>query len=208
MSQFKPKPAVDKSKIDVSACFMIYVACLGDIERVALAMDLAPEVVRALAESENWISKVRKASLMAKSDEPHAYERAVNRGIQFLQGHAIRSVVQRILDVLSKQDGNELLASLAQTKAGQVQYSAKFLAELSQAAERGNHLCLNALGDTLSEREEGDDGEGKVNLAGVHSAVLAALNSPIAIGAERRILEQNVEDIVKKNMPERPDTND
>lgn len=196
---------IDKTHIDVAATFLVFVAVCGDVDRCALAMDLDPAIVRALAEQENWLTKLKKVSLMSKSEVPGQYERACNRAIMYLQGHAIRSIIQRILDVLSKQEGNELLASLAQTKASAVTYSAKLLQELSQASERANYMCLNALGDTVSERaEEREGGEGKLNLSEVHAAVLGALNSSAAMGAERNLLEQNVEDLVRANVPPKP----
>lgn len=196
---------IDKTHIDCAATFLVFVAVCGDIERCALAMDMDPAVVRALAEQENWITKLKRVSLMAKSDTPGQYEKACNRAIMYLQGHCIRSIVQRVCDTLAKQNGNELLASLAQSKAGSVVYSAKFLAELSQASERANYMCLNALGDTVSERaEEREGGEGKLNMSEVHSAVLNALNHGSAVGAERHLLEQNLDDMVRKGVPPKP----
>lgn len=196
---------ISKTDIDVAATFLVFVAVCGDVERCALAMDMDPAVVRALSEQEQWVSKLKRVSLMSKSEVPGEYEKACNRAIMFLQGHAIRSIVQRVCDTLSRQDGNQLLASLAQTKAGQVTYSAKFLAELSQASERANYMCLNALGDTVSEREsEREGGEGKLNMSEVHASVLNALNHGSAVGAERHLLEQNVEDLVRKNVPPKP----
>lgn len=198
------KNKVSKDSHDISAMFLCFVATCGDCERTGLAMDIDPEVVREISEREGWIQKVKKVSLMTTSDKSGDYERGVNRALNFVAGHMMRSVIQKILDTLSKQDGNELLASLASVKAGQVSFSAKFISDLSSALEKVSHITYVALSDSVPERETKKDGSEEMDLQSLHIAVSSALGHSAGAGAERKLLELTVEETVRNTVPPKP----
>lgn len=196
---------IDKTSLDVSQIFLVFMSLVGDIERTALALDLDPDVVRALAEQEGWTDKIKRVSLLSKSEKAGDYEKAVNRALCFAQAHIFRSAIQRLLDVIARQDGNELLSTISQVKAGQVSYSAKLFSDLASAMEKAHHLSYLALGDETANRGGVEGEEEKAGtMAEVHASVLAALNHPIAAGAERKLLENSIEDLVKVNVPTKP----
>lgn len=115
-----------------------------------------------------------------------------------------RGIVQKILDALARQDGHGLLATLSSTKAGQVTVSARFVTDLAAALEKFSHISYLALSDSVPEREVKKDEDGEVNMQGVHASVLAALSAPIAAGAERRLLENTIEETIRNTVPPKP----
>lgn len=193
---------IDKTTIDVSQTFLVYMSLVGDVDKTALACDLDPEIVRALAEQEGWTDKIRRVSLLSKSEKQGDYEKGVNRALCFAQAHIFRSMIQRVMDALSHQNGEQLMASMAQTKAGQVTISAKLFSDLASAMEKAHHLSYLALGDETANRG-GKDGEAEqdLSMAAVNASVLAALNHPQAAGAERKLLEDSIQDIVTSKIP-------
>lgn len=193
---------VDKTSLDVSQIFLVFMSLVGDVEKTALACDIDPDIVRALAEQEGWTDKIRRVSLLSKSEKPGDYEKAVNRALCFAQAHIFRSMVQKVLDALSKHDGNQLLTDMAQVKAGAISYSGKLFSDLASAMEKAHHLSYLALGDETANRGGLEGEEDKAgSMQDVHSAVLAALNHPVAAGAERGLLENSIIDLVKVNVP-------
>lgn len=191
----------DKSKIDCSACFLVYMSLCGCVERTALAMDLDPEIVRALAESEGWEIKIRRVSLLSKGEKAGDYEKAVNRALNFAVAHQGRVLISKIIENLGKMGNEQLFGVCTQIKAGSVTHTARFFSDLAAALEKFSHLTYISLGDSTGERESKDGGEETLDLAGLHISVLAALNSPHSVGVEKKLLEDSVEDVVKSNIP-------
>lgn len=191
----------DKSKIDCSATFLVFMALCGDVERTALACDLDPEIVRSLAESEGWTDKIRRVSLLSKGEKAGDYEKAVNRALNFAVAHQGRVLISKIIESLGKMDNNQLLGVCTQIKAGSVSHTARFFSDLAAALEKFSHLTYISLGDSTGERESKDGGEEPQDLIGIYASVTAALNSPHSAGVERKLLEDSVEDVVKSNIP-------
>lgn len=191
----------DKSKLDVSSTFLIFMSLCGDVERTALAMDYDPEIVRSLAESEGWVEKIRRVSLLSKGEKAGDYEKAVNRALNFAVAHQGRVLISKIIENLGKMGNEQLFGVCTQIKAGSVTHTARFFSDLAAALEKFSHLTYISLGDSAGERESKDGGEETLDLAGLHMSVLAALNSPHSAGVERKLLEDSVEDVVKSNIP-------
>lgn len=197
---------IDKTSLDVSQIFLIFMATCGDVEKTSLALDLDPEVVRALAQQEGWTKKIQRVSLLSKGEKPGQYEIAVNRALNFAQAHIFRSALQRVLDVIAKQDGNELLATMSSVKAGAVTHSAKLFSDLASAMEKAHHLSYLSLGDETANRGGIKGEEEKADtMKSVHASVIAALNHSQAAGAERNLLENSIEDMVRNAVPKKPD---
>lgn len=190
---------VDKSKLDVSQIFLIYMTVVGDIDKCAMALDLDPAIVASLASSEGWSEKIRRISLISKSGKPGEWERAQNRALNFVQAHRVRSLLDRMITHYASMTGEQLanvFCSEHSTKEGggiRIKTpSAKFLSDLMCAAERAHHLSYAALGDTVIEREARIDEEGNsVSAASLHASLIAALNSPASaeLSAEMLVRE-------------------
>lgn len=189
---------VNKNKVDVSQCFLMFMATLGDCDRVAAALDLEPGQVKAMAESEGWAEKIRRVSLMSKSGKPGDFERATNRAINFVQTQVLREQVNRLLREVQAMTDDELLSrACVRTRDGGMQLSAKFLVDVAAAAEAAQRMSYMALGDTCSERAE-RDGTGPAGQSGndLHAAIIASLSNPSADPGpvtQRLIEEANAE---------------
>src|SRR6266542_1146087 len=100
----KPIRALDKNRIDVAQAFLLFMATIGDYDRVAAALDLEPEQVRELAESEGWTDKIRRVSVMSKSGKPGDFERAQNRALCFFQVYMINIHIDQLLSAIIELD--------------------------------------------------------------------------------------------------------
>lgn len=194
----------DISQIDSAQVFLVYMALVGDIDKTALACDIDPIVVEQLAEKFKWTDKIKRVSIMSKGDKPGSYEKACNRALNFAQAHLFRSLVQKVLENLAEKDGAGLLATMASTKAGQVTLSAKLFSDLAAAAEKAHHLSYLALGDETSGREAGATGkDDDLSIESLHASVISALSHPASAGAELRLIEHSIEDLVKTAIPKK-----
>jgi len=171
---------LNKNNLDVTQVFLTYVALVGDIERTALALDIDPEQVRKLAESEGWQTKIERVCLMSRSGKPGDWERAQNRALCFVQAHQLRQLMDKMMQVFQDKTPEEI-ADLVSThdKNSNVHVSARFFADLAAATEKAHQMSYAALGDTAGERKDrtGEDSEA-MNATALHAAVIAALNNP------------------------------
>jgi len=170
---------IDKSKLDVSALFLGYMALVGDSERTAIAFDLPVETITELAESEGWADKIRRVSVMSKSEKPGDWERAQNRALCFVQAYQIRQLVNRWTQYLLGMEIERMLTETATLdKAGGRHVSARIVSDLVCAAEACHRMSYAALGDTVTERidKKSKDGD-SASFSDTHAAVIAALNS-------------------------------
>lgn len=202
----RPLPA-KYANIDSAQVFLVYVSTVGDIEKTALKCDLDPAVVRELAEHFQWVEKVKRVSLLSKTGKPDDYAKAVNRALNFASAHLLRGVIQTAIDHLAKMEGSELLDTLTTSdNKGRITYSAKFLSDLAAAAEKVHMMSYAALGDEIANRETETNEEGQtISTAALHASVLNALSHPAAAGAELKMIENSIEDLVNKNItPRKP----
>ncbi len=188
----------DKTKIDCAQAFLMFMLTAGDCIRTAAALDLDPDVVRALAADEGWADKVRRVSVMSKSSKPGDYEKSVNRALNFIQSQQLREQVNRLLRSVTDMTDEELLSrACVRTKDGGNQLSAKFLVDLTSAAEAVHRMTYNSLGDTVTERCEsaGSGPDSTSNANAMHAAIIASLSNPSADPGpitQRLIAEANV----------------
>ncbi len=175
----KPIRALDKNRIDVAQAFLLFMATIGDCDRVAAALDLEPEQVRELAESEGWTDKIRRVSVMSKSGKPGDFERAQNRALCFVQAQTIRQQIDRLLRAITELDTEELLNRCSTTnRAGNKQLSAKVMCDLAQATEACQRMAYQALGDTVTERVDAGTTSQETKTSDLHAAIIAALSNP------------------------------
>lgn len=196
------------ANIDSAQVFLVYMSTVGDVSKTALKCDLDPNVVRELAEHFQWTEKIKRVSLLSKTGRPDDYAKAVNRALNFAQAHMMRSLVQNVLDHLAKMESSELLDTLTTTdNKGRITYSAKFLSDLAAASEKAHHLSYLALADEVANRGNGEsEKEAGISNAALHASVLNALSHPAAAGAELKMIEGSIEDLVNKNItPRKPE---
>jgi hypothetical protein len=189
---------IDKSKLDVAQIFLTFMSLIGDVDKTAAALDLSPHIVAGLAEQEGWLEKVRRLSVMSKSGKQGDYERAQNRALNFVQAHRLRMTVDAMLRAFDGLTPEEIVHKLSTAdRNGNMHLSARFLADLSAAAEKIQALSYAALGDSVKERVEravADDGE--MTPDQLHAAVISALNAPHAPAVASQVLEAEMRLIV------------
>src|SRR5262245_50873198 len=108
MSKVKEFAAL-KEKSDIVQIFLIFMATIGDVDKTALALELDPEFVKWLAEQEGWSEKVRRLTIMSKSEKPGDWERAQNRALNYVQVHRIRMLLDRVIVQLFNCTAEELM---------------------------------------------------------------------------------------------------
>ncbi len=169
----------DKSKLDVSQIFLVFMATIGDVERTAAALDIDPVVVKKLSEDEGWDTKIRRISILSKSEKPGDWERAQNRALNFVQAHRFRTLIDRVLQELFDVDSEKFLNELQKPdKDGVKHVSGKFFSDMAIAIERCHSMTYMALGDTVTERKSAFEEDGvQTNARQLHSALISALNS-------------------------------
>ena len=169
---------LNKNRLDVSAVLLTYVAFVGDVHRTAAALDLDPAIVRQLAEQEGWEAKIQRITLLSKSGKSGDYSKAANRALCFVQGHRIRSLIDRVILHFQDMTEDEVCAEITATgKNGVRHVSARFFTDLAAAAEKAHHMTYAALDDTVTARAERDDDSEQMNISALHAAVMTALNS-------------------------------
>lgn len=177
---------VDKRQLDVVKVFLHYVASVGDVEKTALACDLEPDVVRALAQSEGWNEKIKRLSLASKSSglQEGEFERMQNRALAWVQSHRLRQVLDRVIVKLHEMEDSELMDELSTTdKDGRQKLSARLFTDLAKSLETVNGLCFAALGDTIPERTVSTVAATR-STASVHASLIAALNGTLPKAAD------------------------
>lgn len=200
---------IDVSNVDVAAVYIGYTALVGDVERTALAFNLSTRVVKHLAEKFDWDSKIRSISLLSKGSKPGDWEKCQNRALSFVQGHLLRSVLQRILENLNSMSKADIVRTVInQKRTGEITFSAGFYSDLAAAMERCQAMCYAALEDAAGDRTRaGKEAiNAELSVDALHAAISSALNTPAGAGtAERVLLEAEVEKVVKESVPKRPE---
>lgn len=167
---------LNKNKHDISQIFLIYMALVGDIQKVSLATDVPEADIEEMAKREGWADKVRRISVMSKSGKPGDWERAQNRALNFVQVHQLRRTIDRVIAHLSEQEAKEIIEHT--THKGDLTLSARLLTDLASAMQRIHEMSYSALGDSVKERDpEGTGAGAELNSAALHASLIGALNS-------------------------------
>lgn len=195
---------LNKNNLDTSRIFLTYITFVGDVEKTAEELGLDPAIVRKIADDEDWESKIRKVSLMSKSDKPGDWERAANRALCFVQAHQIRGLIDRMLQSFKGLTPEEIADRLGTfDKNGSIHVSARFFADLTAAAQKAHEMSYAALGDSMGERKDrsGEEND-QLNANALHAAVISALNNPSArppevISEIKKLQDETAERIVE-----------
>lgn len=191
----------DKSKMDISQIFLVFMATVGDITKTATALDLNPQIVEALAEQEGWLDKIRRISVMSKSEKPGDFERATNRALNYVQAHMFRLSMDRMLKYVRGLEGDAIKdVSTSVDRNGVIRISGRFWADMAAAMEKCHAMTYAALGDTATERKDAiKPGQPGSQPADIHAAIIAALNANGTIEGEvKEALLSQAEQVVKE----------
>lgn len=175
-----------KAKTDTAQVFLTFMALVGDVAKTATALDLDPDFVQWLADSEGWTAKIKRVNIMSKSEKPGDFERAVNRAMVFVQAHQMRGLIDGVMRELRKMPVEELMDKCSSVdRLGNLHFSGKLFTDLTTAIEACSRVSFVALGDTVTERVERDEAAstGGLPASALHTAIIAALSNP-ALGAK------------------------
>lgn len=167
---------MDKNQIDVSQVFLTYMALVGSVPKVAMALDIPEAIVQEMADREGWAAKVQRISVMSKSGKPGDWERAQNRALNFVQAHQLRRSIDKVISHLASRDAASIVEHTS--PQGNVTLTARVFTELTKAMQAVHEMTYSALGDSVKERDPSTvDGESvALNSAALHASLIGALN--------------------------------
>lgn len=170
--------------IDVENAFLLYAVFCGDVARTAHSLDVAPELIRGLAEEHSWDRKLKPIIDLKQSTRAGDVERAVNRALNFVQAHRYRLFLERVLKKLAGMSPTDLDSFLfpqvlkGRADAQQIYQtlSTRALADLASALEKCHSMTYLALNDTATERKDRkEDGNDDATAAETHLRLAAAM---------------------------------
>jgi hypothetical protein len=194
--------ALAKRDIDVSKVFLAYLSLQGDVNRTALACDMAVEDVRDLAVQEHWATKIDQFAALREQDND--FQVSLNRVLNYVQSRQLSGLVDAVLRKLS--DPGELMNALTVTTATGSSFSTKPITDLVRAAEMIQNMTARALGDTGAPADEKKAGGNiGVNVARALNAV--AQNRGVdAVTITKKSLELPNADAGRNSSPTPPAT--
>src|SRR6267142_484118 len=169
--------------LDKDNVFMLYATFCGDRERTAHAMNITSEEVLAMAEQGKWDQKLRGILELMKSGKAGDVERAMNRAVNYVQAHRLRSFLERVLQhIFSRplEQIEEWMFAFQYIKGNPEpvkKFSTRPLADLAAALEKCHSLTYLALGDSATERRGRSDTQ-DVDVSGgeIHARIAAAMS--------------------------------
>lgn len=197
--------------IDRQNAFLLYAAFTGDIERTAFALGVSPVSILKVSEDEGWAAKLRPILELKKSERPGDTERALNRALNFVQAHKMRLFLERVLNLLTGLDDEQIRSyvlkpttprpvgrpkkgddppTVTLTSASGIKVDARPFADLASALEKAHALTYMALGDTASERVKmpQDASKGGEAASDIHARIAAAMQAAGASSGPRALL--------------------
>jgi len=164
---------VNKNELDVSQIWQTYVAFNGDADKTACALDIPVNDIRDLASAENWAAKIADWNRLREGD-PRESQIQINRAINYVQAHRMRSILDKVVTYLSEADGEKLVQRLTVNTKNGPELKTRALTDLVKAAEACQLMTSRALGDTVGERPPPENGTAGSNIA---LLVMNAMNS-------------------------------
>jgi hypothetical protein len=143
--------------LDREQAFLLFTAFMGDLEKTAQALGIAPVALLRVVDDEGWLRTLEPILKLRKSDTPLDFERGLNRALNFVQAHRLRLFLERALRVFSGWSEAELLANIntVKTTPGGITTTAlnvRALTDFAAALEKAHAMTYAALSDTASDR--------------------------------------------------------
>jgi hypothetical protein len=145
--------STDKNLLDVSQIFQTFLAFSGDVGKTSVALNIDVDTIQNLAASENWAAKISEWTKLREGD-PRDVQVQVNRAVNYVQAHRMRSVIDKIISHLSGKSAEEVIDMLTTQGKHGSSFSSRPLTDLVKAAEACQLMTQRALGDTVAERPE------------------------------------------------------
>jgi hypothetical protein len=171
---------MNKNLLDVSNIFQHYITFGGDVAKTAVALNLDPQDVRDLARVEKWSDKVEAWNQIRQGDSQDVQVQ-VNRAINFVQSHRMRSILDKIVSHLSTKDAEALVELLTTHGKNGSSFSARPLTDLVKGLEACQLMTQRALGDTAAERP---DASKSVKGSSIALLVMNAMNAADSFGLD------------------------
>jgi hypothetical protein len=161
----------------------------GDHDRTAVAMGVPVAVIAGFAMRDDWAQKLNELGRTHAGD-PRSVEAAINRAVNFVQGHQMRAVVDAVLDyvreTMAEGDAGIKKLFFVQTKDGEF-FSTRALVDLVKAAQACHEMTDRALGDPAAVRQSDSKGEQ------LYLNVMKAMSAAEAVGLNSlEIVARNV----------------
>jgi|SRR5712664_479568 len=172
-------PEIDS--IDREQAFLLYASFCGDLARTAHALNVSPVTVLRMADDEGWNDKLAPILALKKSSKPGDVERAMNRAYNFVQGHRMRMIVNRVIQRLTgfneKEFEDYLLTGTSPHGVKFAKLSTRALADLASAMEKAHAMTYASLNDTAPERSRRNEaGDDSVSAGLLHVKLAAAMS--------------------------------
>lgn len=133
--------------IDQTQVFLTYMGFSGDVRQTAVALGLDVGMVQGYAAAGQWDKRLGELKEISAGKEPRDYKLATNRAVNYVQGHRLRNLVDRLLNELANKDGKELIDLLTTSGKNGSSFSTRPITDLVKAAEAAQSMTCRALGD-------------------------------------------------------------
>lgn len=206
--------------IDRENAFLLFTTFAGDVVKTAHATGLQASTVLKMAEEEGWLTKLAPILALKKSTKPGDLERGLNRAMNFVQAHKMRTFISRVINRVTGMDEaefNEYLFNVTKDKDGFLtkKLTTRALADLASALEKCQAMTYLALNDTSQDRakrKEGDE-DAEVSAADIHAQISEGLAKVRGSSTPRAMLfdaqlEQAQGIIEQANKPANPHDDD
>lgn len=164
-----------QAPIDGAKAFLLYLAFSGNLEQTAVAMDAPLAVLKELALREQWAAKM--SELGRSPDGGPAEQQLVNRTVNYVQAHRMRSVLDTVLehvrDELTTEEGKKRIL-MSPGKEGDT-FSVRAITDLAKAMEACHAMTERALGTP-------EAAGGKKGAEDVFLSVMKAMNAAEGVG--------------------------
>lgn len=92
----------DKENCDVSRLFLAYLAFLGNPTKVAIALDMQPEVVEVMAAKEDWPAKLKVYLGLRHGQALAEPDASIRRTATYIAACQLREIIQRLINQIHR----------------------------------------------------------------------------------------------------------
>lgn len=186
---------------DNVSIFLTFVTFLGDVDKTAAALHMQPEDVKAMATVNGWIEKVDELNkLRTQEGGAAALAREINRTVNYVQTVRLRNMLDRAIRHVTRNEKRfrDFLRSHGKDATN---ISSRAPLDLVKAVETVQRMSYAALGDTVSERLEGDGAPGGGSRGKAQGSIHEVLNalSDARHSAEAKTLDLPTDDVKLKD---------
>lgn len=165
--------------IDRENAWLLFASFCGDVERTALALNVAPATVIQVADDEGWLQRLKPIVDLKKSGRPGDIERALNRAVNYVQAHKFRLIVERTLQRITGLSTEEfdrlILEKPGKDGIRETALTTRAIADLASALEKAQAMSYAALQDTGTDRAHRKEGGSEIAATEMYDKMAAAM---------------------------------